>query len=66
VRLAEGRHTAAVEAARELLRPPQMRFPDELEADVALAISSWDNGDAPAAVQALNKALNLAQELRFA
>ena len=66
VRLAEGRHAAAVEAASELLRPPQMRFPGELEADVALAISAWDNGDAPAAVQALKRALNLAQELRFA
>ncbi len=66
VRLASGRVTQAVEAARQLLPAPQQRLPDELESEVRAAIEAWDHGEPERARQTLVKALEIAQQLRFA
>ena len=66
VRLADGRWEGSVVAARELLKPPQMRLPVELEAAVRSAISAWDGGEPGLAAGRLGQALRLATELNFA
>jgi hypothetical protein len=65
VRLADGRREGSLAAARELLKPPQMRLPVELEAAVRSAISAWDGGEPGLAVGRLDQALLLATELNF-
>jgi hypothetical protein len=65
VRLSDGRHQEAVDAARELVRPPQMRLPDVVEAEVEAAISAWDNDERATAVRRLRRSLQLAEKLRF-
>ncbi len=64
-RLADGRHEAAFEAARELVQPDQMRLPDDLEAAVRSALLARDSGD-PSAAKDLREALRLAGRLGFA
>lgn len=66
VRLADGRCEGSVAAARELLNPPQMRLPGELETALRSAISAWDGGDLGLAKGRLGQALQLATELNFA
>jgi hypothetical protein len=65
VRLADGRDEEAVNAAREILRPPQMRLPPRLETTLASAISAWDEGSRVDATRRLAQALRLAEKLRF-
>ena len=66
VRLADGRHEEAFDAARELFWPAQMRFPAELEKAVISAISLWDEGSLEKGVSRLAQSLGLAEKLRFA
>jgi hypothetical protein len=66
VRLGNGEVTRAVEAARQLVQPPQQRLPDELEAEVQAAIEAWEHGELGRARKTLVKALELAHQLRFA
>ncbi len=56
---------AAVQQARELLKPGQMRLPDELEGAVRDTIAAWDHREAERATAAMEQALTLAQELGF-
>jgi class 3 adenylate cyclase/DNA-binding SARP family transcriptional activator len=66
LRLADGRWEGSMAAARELLKPPQMRLPVELETALRSAISAWDGGAPGLAAGRLGQALQLATELNFA
>jgi hypothetical protein len=66
VRLAAGQVAEAVDAARQLLAPPQLRLPDELECAVQAAIAAWEEGAPHVAGERLGQAVELAQQLRFA
>ena len=66
VRLAASQGAEAVEAARQLLVPPQQRLPDELEAAVQAAIDDWGQGKAQRAMEELGAAVELAWRLRYA
>jgi tetratricopeptide (TPR) repeat protein len=66
VRLLLGKTQAAVAAARELVKPPQMLLPAELEAAVGEAVSAWDTGKAKVAAGHLAQAVKLAEQLNFA
>jgi tetratricopeptide (TPR) repeat protein len=66
VRLADGRWEGSFVAARELLKPPQMRLPVELEVVLGSAVSAWDVGDPAAAARHLGQALRLAMKFNFA
>ena len=66
VRLAASQGAEAVEAARQLLVPPQQRLPDELEAAVQAAIDDWGQGKAQRAMEELGVAVELAWRLRYA
>ncbi|HXW80618.1 MAG TPA: AAA family ATPase, partial [Acidimicrobiales bacterium] len=65
VRLAEGRGEEAVRAAVELLEPPQLRLPVELEKRVGLAISAWDGGQQDLAGHRLTRMLQLAERMKY-
>ena len=65
VRLAARRHAEAVEAARDLVNPDQMRLPMPLEALVVGGISAWDAGRPSLAVKRLREALYLAGQLNL-
>jgi hypothetical protein len=62
VALVQGQDTEAVEHARALLSPAQMRLPEPLEAVLHDAIAAWEGGDASAARARLNEAVELAQQ----
>jgi hypothetical protein len=66
VRLAAGEVAEAVDAARQLLAPPQLRLPDELESAVQAGIVAWEEGSRRSAAERLSQAVELAQHLRFA
>ena len=66
VRLAAGQVDKAVDAGRQLLMPPQIRFPDELESLVQSSLDRWDNGEHERAASDLAEALELAKRLRHA
>lgn len=66
VRLAAGQVDKAVDAGRQLLMPPQIRFPDELESLVQSSLDRWDNGEHERAASDLAEALELAKRLRYA
>ena len=66
VRLAAGQVAQAVDAGRELLMPPKMRFPDPLEAALERAVSAWERGDHQVAAGGLAGALELAEHLGYA
>ncbi|MGA3218731.1 MAG: hypothetical protein ABSE77_06595 [Acidimicrobiales bacterium] len=66
VRLAGGHVPEAVEAAHQLLAPPQQRFPDELETLLQAAIEAWDGGQPRVAAARLGEAVELAQRLAYA
>ena len=66
VRLEAGRHEEAFAAARELVSPPQMCLPAELEALVQEAIAAWGAGQRSSALQGLVRAVEVARELSFA
>jgi predicted ATPase/class 3 adenylate cyclase len=66
VRLRQGQLAEAVEAARQLLPPPQQRLPDELEAEVQDAVGAWEKGERKLAKERLSNAVELAKQLRYA
>jgi hypothetical protein len=66
VRLSSGHVEAAIDGARQLLPAPQQRLPDELEAEVHSAIAAWEGGEPQRAAETVARALELAQELRYA
>ena len=66
VRLRQGQTAEAVEAARQLLPPPQLRLPDELEAEVQEGIGAWDRGGRKPAEERLSRAVELAKQFRYA
>jgi hypothetical protein len=66
VRLATGQVAEAVEANRQLLTPPQVRFPDELESLAESAHAAWDEGEHERAADKLAEALELAGRLGYA
>jgi DNA-binding SARP family transcriptional activator len=66
VRLAEGRTSEAITAARELLQPPQMRLPAELEESLAAALAAWEADKHALAGERLRKSVVLAERLSFA
>ena len=66
VRLRRGQTAEGVEAARQLLPPPQQRLPDELEAEVQAAVGAWEGGARKLAREHLSKAVELAKRLRYA
>jgi tetratricopeptide (TPR) repeat protein len=61
-----GRLEEAVDAARQLLEPSQVRLPDELEAAVQSACETWDRADPELASQLLAGAVQLARDLGYA
>ena len=56
----------AAEAARKILLPHQMRLPEELEAALEHAVTCWDEGQTDPVAQALETALQLAEQLNYA
>jgi len=66
VRLAEGRTAEAIESARELLQPPQMRLPAQLEESLAGALAAWEADKHALASERLRRSVVLAEGLRFA
>jgi DNA-binding SARP family transcriptional activator len=66
VRLGEGRTEEAMDAARQLLQPPQMRLPPELEGAVVRALAAWESGEAGVAAEKLRACVALARRLNFA
>jgi len=66
VRLAAGQVAEAVDAGRQMLMPPQLRFPDELEALMESAVDRWDDGEHDRAASKLADALELAGRLGYA
>ena len=65
VRLATGEVDKAVEASRQLLEPPQLRLPDDLETVLETAVMAWDQGDREVAAEQLSAALELAGHLGY-
>jgi hypothetical protein len=66
VRLAAGHVAEAVGSARQLLAPPQLRLPHELESAVQAGIAAWEERAPAVAGEMLGQAVDLAQRLRFA
>jgi class 3 adenylate cyclase/tetratricopeptide (TPR) repeat protein len=66
VRLAAGQVAEAVDASRQMLLPPQMRFPDDLESLVQSSVDRWDAGEHEGAASKLAEALELAERLGYA
>jgi len=63
--LAQGQVGEAVEAARQLLPPPQQRLPERLESLVESAIAAWEGSRHDQAWAQLSKAVEVARELRY-
>jgi tetratricopeptide (TPR) repeat protein len=57
------REAEAIECARALLRPPQMRLSQALEAVLLDAIKAWEGGGLEATRSYLNQAIELAQQI---
>jgi hypothetical protein len=66
VHLSAGQVAEAVDASRQLLMPPQIRFPDELESLVESVVAAWDSGEHEQAAYRLAEALELAERLGYA
>jgi class 3 adenylate cyclase/tetratricopeptide (TPR) repeat protein len=66
VHLSAGQVAEAVDAGRQLLMPPQIRFPDELESLVEWVVATWDSGERDRAAGKLADALELAERLGYA
>ncbi len=66
VRLSAGQIAEAVDASRQLLMPPQIRFPDELESLLEWVVAKWDGGERDLAARRLADALELAERLGYA
>ena len=65
VRLADERYGEAIEAARRLVEPPQMRLPAPLETALAGAVSAWDRARPHLVADLLGQALQLAEDFSF-
>jgi class 3 adenylate cyclase/tetratricopeptide (TPR) repeat protein len=63
--LSAGQVAEAVEAGRQLLTPPQIRFPDELESLLGGVVAEWDGGERDRAAHKLADALALAERLGY-
>ena len=61
-----GQTEEAVDAARQMLEPTQVRLPDELEAAVQAACDAWDEGEPDTASRLVGEAVTLAGKLRYA
>jgi len=66
VHLAAGHLAHAVEAGRQMLGPPQVRLPDELESLLEAADSAWSRHRPASVGPILDRALGLACELGYA
>jgi hypothetical protein len=66
VRLALGQIHEAVETGRELLTPPQLRFPDALESLLESAVARWGRRRPCASGEQACRALELADRLEYA
>jgi tetratricopeptide (TPR) repeat protein len=60
-----GQQAEAIDYARELLEPAQMRLPGPLAETLGQAIQAWEEKDAGAAQAHLDHALELAQEMGY-
>jgi DNA-binding SARP family transcriptional activator/tetratricopeptide (TPR) repeat protein len=56
---------AAAAAARRLLAPGQLRFPDPLQIALTAACTAWDQGDPATTASTLQSALTQAQALHY-
>lgn len=65
VRLRFGQIAEAVDASRQILAPPQQRFPDELESLLEAAVSAWEEDEPQVAGEKLAEALQLAVTLGY-
>jgi tetratricopeptide (TPR) repeat protein len=65
VALAQGQATQALEHARRLLPPPQMRLPEALEQAVQQAIDTWEGGKHKKARACLKQATHLAETIGY-
>lgn len=65
VHLAQGQVPYAVEAARQLLAPPQQRLPERLESLVRSAIADWEGSRHHRVRAQLSEAVEVARELRY-
>jgi hypothetical protein len=65
VSIAQNYLTEAVDYARSLLTPPQQRLPDLLAAVVSEAIQAWEAGQPDLAKFHLNRAIEIAQEMKY-
>ena len=65
VRFAGERYHEAIEAARRLVEPLQMRLPSQLETALVSSIAAWDAEQPRAAAHHLGQALRLAEQLNF-
>ena len=66
VSLAGARTADAVDHARQLLDPNQQALPPAIEQPLAASLAAWDAGQPATAVDLLQQALNLAQQLHLA
>ncbi len=66
VRMSAGQVAEAVDASRQLLIPPQIRFPDELESLLESVGAAWDGGEHEQSAYKLAEALELAERLGYA
>ena len=66
VRLRAGQIAEAIDAARQLLAPPQQRLPDDLESLLQEAGAAWDQNEHQVASDKLAEALQLAVTLGYA
>jgi hypothetical protein len=65
VHLSAGRVGPAIVAARQMLDPSQQRFEDELESLLISACEAWETDDRVNARLSMEKALELASDLRY-
>jgi tetratricopeptide (TPR) repeat protein len=65
VHLSAGRVGPAIVAARQMLDPSQQRFEDELESLLISACEAWETDDLVNARLSMEKALELASDLRY-
>lgn len=65
VTLAQDRLADAIPHARQLLDPVQQALPSALERPLAAALATWDAGQPAAALDLLQQALDLAQQMHL-
>jgi hypothetical protein len=65
VSIARNHLTETVDYARLLLTPPQHRLPDLLAGMVSEAIQAWESSQPDLAKFHLNRAIEMAQEMKY-